>query len=73
MSRPARMSAQVPSTMRALAIPFYCKPTEYDVAILPTPIIYRPDHVLIKVTAASVNPIDVKMASGISKMVHKDK
>lgn len=50
--------------MRALVLPRYCKPSEYDVATVPTPQISKPDELLIKVHAASVNPIDVKMAAG---------
>ena len=54
----------VPATMRALALSKFCKPSEYAIATLPTPEITNPDEVLIKVHAASVNPVDVKMASG---------
>jgi len=50
--------------MRAVALSNYCKPTEYDVATLPVPEITKPDELLIRVYAASINPIDVKMASG---------
>jgi NADPH:quinone reductase-like Zn-dependent oxidoreductase len=58
------MATQIPHTMRALALSRYCKPADYDVATLPTPEISQPDELLIKVHAASVNPIDVKLASG---------
>ncbi|TVY36950.1 2-methylene-furan-3-one reductase [Lachnellula occidentalis] len=58
------MSQSIPSSMRALVLPRYCKPAEYDVATVPTPQISKPDELLVKVYAASVNPIDVKMAAG---------
>ncbi|RFU26314.1 hypothetical protein B7463_g10020, partial [Scytalidium lignicola] len=62
-------SSTVPATMRALALSKFCKPSEYGLATLPTPEITQPDELLIKVHAASVNPIDVKMASGVAKML----
>ncbi|KAL5352258.1 hypothetical protein ACLOAV_002205 [Pseudogymnoascus australis] len=65
--------AQIPSTMRALAIPTYGKPSSYGVATIPTPQITQPDEVLIKVHAASVNPIDIKVAEGALKFAHKYK
>lgn len=58
--------------MRAIALAKYCKPDEYEVATLPTPEITKPDEVLIKVHAASVNPVDVKLASGMMKAMKKD-
>lgn len=57
------MTPQIPRTMRAIALTKYCKPTEYQLATLPVPTISKPDELLIKVKAAAVNPIDVKMAS----------
>jgi NADPH:quinone reductase-like Zn-dependent oxidoreductase len=57
--------------MRAVALSNYCKPSEYQVATLPTPHISKPDELLIRVRAASVNPVDVKMASGLGKLVGK--
>ncbi|KAG0651068.1 NOGO-interacting [Hyphodiscus hymeniophilus] len=50
------MAANIPQTMRAIALSKYCKPNEYAVATLPTPSISNPDELLIKVHAASVNP-----------------
>ncbi len=58
--------------MRAIALSTYSKPDQYNLATLPTPEITKPDEVLIKVHAASINPIDVKMASGITKIMKKD-
>lgn len=58
------MAAKIPATMRAIALAKFCKPAEYNLATLPVPKIAKPDELLIKVHAASVNPVDVKMASG---------
>jgi NADPH:quinone reductase-like Zn-dependent oxidoreductase len=66
------MAANVPSSMRAIALAKYVKPTEYEVATLPTPQISKPDEVLIKVHAASINPVDVKIAGGMTKAMQKD-
>ncbi len=54
--------------MRSLAIPKYSTPDKYEIIDLPTPAIASPDHVQIKVHAASINPVDVKLASGMAKM-----
>ncbi|KUJ22467.1 GroES-like protein, partial [Mollisia scopiformis] len=58
------MTTKIPATMRALALSHHCNPSEYNVATLPVPQITQPDELLIRVHAASVNPIDVKLASG---------
>jgi NADPH:quinone reductase-like Zn-dependent oxidoreductase len=48
--------------MRALAITKHCTPKDYQLLTLPVPKIQADDDILIKVKAAGVNPIDVKMA-----------
>lgn len=58
--------------MRTIALSHYCKPLEYDLANLPTPQITKPDEVLIKVHAASINPIDVNLASGMAKLIQRE-
>ena len=58
------MASKIPRTMRALALSIFSKPSEYGVATIPTPEISQPDELLVKVHAASINPIDVKLASG---------
>jgi NADPH:quinone reductase-like Zn-dependent oxidoreductase len=53
---------------RTLAIQAYGPPSTYEVLELPKPVITEPTQVLIRVAAASVNPHDVKHASGMAKM-----
>ena len=67
------MASNIPRSMRAVALARHCKPSEYELMTLPTPEISRPDQLLIKVHAASVNPIDVKMASSLGKFMEKSK
>lgn len=55
-------STKLPTTMRALALAQHCNPSAYNLANLPVPRITKPDELLIKVHAASVNPVDVKLA-----------
>ncbi len=65
------MTSQIPTTMRAIALPAFCNPSDYNLGTLPVPEITKPDELLIKVRAASVNPIDVKMASSyVRPMLH---
>lgn len=59
-------------TMLSLNITSYSPPSGYQVSDLPVPEISDPKDVLIKVHAASINPIDVKKASGMLKMALKD-
>ena len=58
--------------MRALAITAYTTPNKYIIADLPVPALESSDTVLIKVHAASINPIDVKRAVGMMKMMKSD-
>lgn len=57
------MPPSIPSSMRAIALSQFAKPANYNVASLPVPAISKPNELLIKVHAASINPVDVKMAS----------
>ncbi|KAI5776731.1 chaperonin 10-like protein, partial [Geopyxis carbonaria] len=62
------MSASIPQTMLALVAPTgYTAPSGFTVATIPTPTL-TPDSVLIRVHASSINPIDLKKASGATKM-----
>lgn len=58
--------------MRALAITAYTTPNKYIIADLPVPVLENSDTVLIKVHAASINPIDVKRAVGMMKVMKSD-
>jgi len=58
--------------MRSLAIQNYCKPESYEIMSVDDPRIEDSGDLLIKVHAASINPIDVKLASGLVKMVQTD-
>lgn len=51
----------------------YSPPSGYQVSDLPKPVLDDRNDVIIKVHTASINPIDVKKASGILKMGLKDK
>lgn len=55
--------------MQSYHIKDYAPPQGYELGQLPRPEIENAAEVLIKVHAASVNPIDVKMASGAVKMM----
>jgi NADPH:quinone reductase-like Zn-dependent oxidoreductase len=55
--------------MQSYHIKDYSQPQGYELGQLPRPEIENATEVLIKVHAASVNPIDVKMASGAVKMM----
>jgi NADPH:quinone reductase-like Zn-dependent oxidoreductase len=53
--------------MRSLATQKFGKPENYEILDLPQPEITRPDEILIKVHASSINPVDVKLATGMGK------
>ncbi|KAG4433336.1 hypothetical protein IFR05_011185 [Cadophora sp. M221] len=63
------MATKIPTTMRALALAQHCNPSSYNCATLPVPRITKPDELLIRVFAASVNPIDVKLAGDMGKLL----
>jgi hypothetical protein len=64
---------EVRSTMLAINIPEYTSPANYQLSELPKPVVEDPKDVLIKVHAASVNPVDVKKAGGALKSVMKER
>lgn len=66
------MNFQNMAEMLCIATPAYSDPSKYQLSTLPRPTVTRPTDVLIKVHAASINPIDVKLASGMLKMAVKD-
>jgi NADPH:quinone reductase-like Zn-dependent oxidoreductase len=67
------MTDNIPKTMRALALTKHCNPDEYGLADIPVPQITRPDEILVQVKAASINPIDVKLAGSLGKLIMKAK
>jgi NADPH:quinone reductase-like Zn-dependent oxidoreductase len=59
--------------MLSIIIPNHTTPENYELGEVPTPIVDNPKDILIKTRATSINPIDVKKASGASKLVLKDR
>lgn len=59
--------------MLSINIPKYTTPENYELSDVPVPKIDSPKDILIRTYAASINPIDVKKASGASKLVLKDR
>ncbi|KAF2166826.1 hypothetical protein M409DRAFT_66389 [Zasmidium cellare ATCC 36951] len=53
--------------MLAITSPTYSDPSGYELSEIPLPKITEPDEVIIRVHAASINPVDVKIASGAFK------
>ena len=58
--------------MLSINIPSYSDPSGYILSELPAPEITDSKDVLIKVHAASVNPVDLKKAEGVLKAALKD-
>jgi NADPH:quinone reductase-like Zn-dependent oxidoreductase len=58
--------------MLSLNISSYSKPSEYQVSELPQPGLVSSKDVIVRVHAASLNPIDVKRADGALKLAVKD-
>lgn len=67
------MASAPAEEMQSICISSYSQPTAYGVAQLPKPVIEADNEVIIKVHAASINPVDVKKAAGMMKMVLKDR
>lgn len=59
--------------MLSINIPKHATPDQYELGEVPSLTVERPTDILIKVHAASVNPIDVKKAAGATKAVLKDR
>lgn len=55
-------------TMLCVTAPTYTDPSKYEHSHLPAPALSEPTDVRIDVHAASINPIDVKKASGVLKI-----
>ena len=59
--------------MRSIHISRHTTPDQYELGEVPSLVVESPTDILIKVHAASINPIDVKKASGVTKLVLKDR
>ncbi|KAL4807988.1 chaperonin 10-like protein [Aspergillus unguis] len=58
--------------MLSITIPEHTTPDHYELSEVPSLAVEQPTDILIKVHAASINPIDLKKASGATKLVLKD-
>ncbi len=58
----------MPPTMRSVAINSYSEPAKFELN-LPVPSISSPTDVLIRVHAASINPGDLTLASGMTRLM----
>ncbi|KAI0126649.1 hypothetical protein BJ170DRAFT_596231 [Xylariales sp. AK1849] len=55
--------AAIPTTMRSLVAPTYCKPSEYEVVDVPVPSIRAPNDMLVKIHAAVLLTGDTMLAA----------
>ncbi|KIV95833.1 hypothetical protein PV10_03439 [Exophiala mesophila] len=60
------------TSMMSVIAPSFTDPSGYQIAELPRPVVTEPTDVVIRVHAASINPIDVKKAAGVLKMAVKE-
>jgi len=64
--------AELHRAMLSLNISSYSTPSGYQISELPKPQLVNSKDVIIRVCAASINPIDVKRAAGALKLAVKD-
>ncbi len=62
-------NTSIPPTMRSVAINSYSEPAKFELVNLPVPSISSPTDVLITVHAASINPGDLTLASGMTRLM----
>jgi NADPH:quinone reductase-like Zn-dependent oxidoreductase len=67
------MASSPTSEMLSICIPSYTKPSGYGLAKFPKPVVEADTDVVIKVHAASINPIDLKKADGALSIAVKDR
>jgi len=60
------------SEMLSVTAPAYTDPSRYELSKLPRPAVANKTDVVIKVYAASINPVDVKKAAGVFKLAVKE-
>lgn len=58
--------------MLSVTAPTYTDPSRYELSTVLRPTVTDMTDVVIRVHAASVNPVDVKKASGVFKMALKE-
>ncbi|OAA69164.1 Alcohol dehydrogenase superfamily, zinc-type [Cordyceps fumosorosea ARSEF 2679] len=58
--------------MLSITAPKYTKPDGYELTHVAKPVVSQPSDVLIRVHAASINPIDLRKVDGIYKMALQD-
>ncbi|KAL2133186.1 hypothetical protein VTI74DRAFT_2794 [Chaetomium olivicolor] len=58
--------------MLAITAPTYTDPSRYELSTVPRPTVTEKTDVIIRVHAASVNPVDVKKAAGVFKPAVKE-
>lgn len=58
--------------MLSITTPSHSDPSKYQLSTLPQPTVSEATDVVIKVYAASINPVDVKKAAGVFKLALKD-
>lgn len=61
------------SEMLAVTAPTYTNPSHYELTTVPRPTITEATDVLMRIYAASINPVDVKKADGAFKLAVKEK
>lgn len=61
-------TASTATGMFAVVAPRFTDPSGYELATVPRPALAKSDDILIRVHAASINPVDVKKASGVVKI-----
>jgi NADPH:quinone reductase-like Zn-dependent oxidoreductase len=59
--------------MLSINVSSYSKPSGYQLSQLPKPVVEADTDVVIKVHAASINPVDVKKTDGKMKLILKDR
>lgn len=64
--------AELHRAMLSLNISSYSTPSGYQISELPKPQLVNSKDVIIRVCAASINPIDVKRAAGALKLAVRD-
>ena len=65
------MEPIISPTMRSLCVHAYGTPTDFGIADIPLPKITMPNQALVRVHAASINPVDMEVARGDYKAIMK--